>query len=74
MSNALARAFLKAKMDFDHGVLEAIKDAATKFYEQTGVKPSTIRFEMEYDCTEQDGRLEYVIKHAGFDYNLDEVA
>jgi hypothetical protein len=74
MSTALAKAFLKAKMDFDHSVCEAIKVAATKFHEQTGVKPSTIKFEMEYDCTERDGRLEYTLKHAGFDYNLDEVA
>ncbi len=74
MSNALAKAFLKAKMDFDHSVCAAVKEAATKFHEQTGVKPSTIRLEMEYDCTEQDGRLEYTLKHAGFDYNLDEVA
>ncbi len=74
MSNQLAKAFLKAKMDFDYSVCEAIKDAATKFHEQTGVKPFSIKFEMEYDCAGQDGQLEYILKHAGFDYNLDEVA
>ena len=74
MSSALAKDFLKAKLDFDHSVANAIRNAATKFHEQTGVKPSTMKIEMEYDCTEQDGRLEYVLKHASFDYNLDEVA
>ena len=73
MKTDISKTLLVAKAEFDCSVCEAIRQAATKFHEQTGVIPSTIKFEMQFDCTDVDSQLLYVLKYSGFDYNLDEV-
>jgi len=73
MKTEISKTLLVAKAEFNSSVCEAIRQAATKFHEQTGVIPSTIKFEMQFDCIENNGELLYVLKYSGFDYNLDEV-
>lgn len=73
MPNESNLVFLRARRDFDHSVHEAIEKAATKFHEQTGLVPSNIRVESQFDCEEPDGSMRYVLKHIGFDFNLDKV-
>ena len=73
MKTEISKTLLVAKAEFDSSVCDAIRQAATKFHEQTGVIPSTIKFEMQFDCTDVDSQLLYVLKYSGFDYNLDEV-
>ena len=73
MTTDVSKTLLNAKAEFDSSVCDAIREATNKFHGQTGVIPSTIKFEMQYDCTDVDSQLLYVLKYSGFDYNLDEV-
>jgi hypothetical protein len=73
MSSSFSKAFLVAKRDFDHAVFAAIKEAATRFHEQTGLVPATIEFHAAFDG--QEGKkLDYVLNAAKIDFNLDEVS
>jgi hypothetical protein len=72
VNSAFAKAFLSAKRDMDHSISKAIKVAATRFYEQTGLVPATIEFHSAFDCHEGDHLL-YVIRAVKVDFDLDEV-
>ena len=70
MSNTTAQAILEAKMKFHESACEAIKDAATTFHKQTDMKPLTITIQMEFDCIEPGGRLEYLLREAVFNVDI----